>query len=225
MRAEEIREQSLAFLEARGFHPARWLPPPDVDREVRPAREIAARLMALDAFFTWVNFSEADASAERVRRYIDTNRLRDFMSADEDDIVSLPREEANEAHADSSGWKLENMWPLAWALGFEDEPTIEASEIDVAISRAIIFEFLPGLGATVEDLVRKHEPRRAEEVIALEDRFYCAHNAVRSAQLGSETVPKGFHPVLHGGAVHERRHALTWCLSPGVSWEKTDLST
>jgi|GEM_PF-2765268 len=29
----------------------------------------------------------------------------------------------------------------------------------------------------------------------------------------------------HCGAVHERRHALTWSLSPGVAWEDADLST
>ena len=35
----------------------------------------------------------------------------------------------------------------------------------------------------------------------LEDVFYCAHNAVRSAQTGSTTsVPKDFHPVRDGGA-------------------------
>lgn len=51
------------------------------------------------------------------------------------------------------------------------------------------------------------------------DLFYCAHNAVRSAQLGHDTVPPGFHAVVDGGVVHERRHALTWALSLGVAWE------
>jgi hypothetical protein len=48
------------------------------------------------------------------------------------------------------------------------------------------------------------------------------HNAVRSAQLGEDTVPEGFHPIANGGVIHERRHALTWAISPGVSWEKTE---
>lgn len=42
----------------------------------------------------------------------------------------------------------------------------------------------------------------------MEYKFYCAHNAVRSAQLGRATVPAGFDTVTHGGTVHERRHAL-----------------
>ncbi|MCI0742675.1 MAG: DUF4272 domain-containing protein, partial [Gemmataceae bacterium] len=93
------------------------------------------------------------------------------------------------------------------------------------ISQAIICSFLPGLDATIEQLVEKAEPRTLEDVIAMEYRFYCAHNAVVSAQLGGDTVPAGFHPLLHGGAVHERRHSLTWCLSPGVIWSDTDLNT
>jgi hypothetical protein len=53
-----------------------------------------------------------------------------------------------------------------------------------------------------------------EEVITLEYRFYCTHNAVRSAHFGGDTVPEGVHPVLNGGLSHERRHALSWCLPP-----------
>ena len=59
----------------------------------------------------------------------------------------------------------------------------------------------------------------------MEDLFYCAHDAVRSAQLGGATVPIGFHPIDDGGGIHERRHALTWALSPGTDWDDTDLST
>ncbi len=68
--------------------------------------------------------------------------------------------------------------------------------------------------------------RPLREVAQLEDIFYCAHNAVRSAQLGRiEAVPNGFHPVTNGGVVHEKRHSLTWIFSPNVKWNDTDLST
>lgn len=117
------------------------------------------------------------------------------------------------------------MWPLAWVLGFDPEPSIESSQIRADITRSMIYDFLPGLGRTVADLLAKAAPRPSEEVIALEYRFYCAHNAVRSAQLGRKTVPEGFHPAVHGGAVHERRHALTWCVTPDVDWDGMDLST
>jgi hypothetical protein len=67
--------------------------------------------------------------------------------------------------------------------------------------------------------------REPNEVLDLEDLFYCAHNAGRSAQLGGKTVPKGFHPIAGTGVIHERRHALTWATSPRVKWDDTDLST
>lgn len=225
MQPEQIREQSLTFLEPRGFLVAGSLPMPDPTRTLRPATEIAARLMALDALFTWVAFPEDIADSERVTSYIERNHLLDWMTEAEQEIISLPRQEAEEQHLDTIGWELESMWALAWALGFVPEPTIESAIIDDIVMRAIIYEFLIGLDGTIEALMEKSVLRSTEEVIALEDRFYCAHNAVRSAQLGHKTVPEDFDPIMHGGAVHERRHALTWCLSPEVDWDDTDLST
>jgi hypothetical protein len=222
---DPVRSEVLAFLEARGFQPARWLPLPDMQRTLRPVDEIVRRLMGLAALFTWVSAPDDAVSKDQLRDYIRENRLRAALTDEEAGIFALPRQQARAEHADSVGWRLENMWPLAWVLGFEPEPDLAASQIDESISREILFEFLAGQERTVEQLVEMSRPRDAAAVIGLEDRFYCAHNAVRSAQLGEPTVPEGFHPVVHGGAVHERRHSLTWCLSPGVAWDDTDLST
>lgn len=225
MTNESLRARVFADLSAAGFHPASSLPFPDMDARLRKPEEIAARVMALDALFTWVAFSEKDAASERVVQYIERNGLRDWLTPDEAEIIGMERADAHEEHVDNIGWKLENMWALAWALGFAHEPDLEATQIKTEITRAIFWEFLAGLDATIDQQVAKHKPRTQGEVVALEYRFYCAHNAVRSAQLGGDTVPEGFHPIVHGGAVHERRHSLTWCLSPDDAWEDTDLST
>jgi hypothetical protein len=225
MTAEELRASTFTDLEGLGFRPAKSLPLPDMDASLRPAAEVAARLMALDALFTWVAFSEKDAASYRVKAYIDRNRLRDWLTEDESTIIDLPRAEAHESHVDNIGWKLENMWTLAWVLGFDPEPGLEAAQVGEDVTRPMFFEFLPGLDTTVNDLLAKAAPRSAAEVVPMEYRFYCAHNAVRSAQLGGYTVPAGFHPIMHGGAVHERRHSLSWCISPDVAWDETDLST
>jgi hypothetical protein len=217
--------KTFSELELLGFRPAKSLPLPDMDSPVRPAAEVAARLMALDALFTWVAFPEKAVATARVEGYIDRNRLRDWLTEDETAIVALPRGEAHEAHVDNIGWRLENMWALAWVLGFEPEPDLKAAQVGEAVTRPLIYEFLPGLDSTVDALVAKAKPRAVAAVIAMEYLFYCAHNAVRSAQLGGGTVPAGFHPVIHGGAVHERRHSLSWCITPEVAWEETDLST
>jgi hypothetical protein len=223
--AEDLRAKTFADLEALGFQPARSLPLPDLDQSLRPAAEVAARLMALDALFTWVAFPDEAAPTTRVEAYIDRNGLRDWLADDEAPVAALPRPKARRLHADRIGWRLENMWALAWVLGFDPEPGLEAAQVGEEVTRPLILEFLPGLGGTVADLLDKAHPRPVSDVIAMEYRFYCAHNAVRSAQLGRATVPPGFHPVVHGGAVHERRHSLTWCVTPDVSWDETDLST
>ena len=118
-----------------------------------------------------------------------------MADGDEQAIVSLPRAEAHEAHVDAIGWKLENMWSLAWVLGFEPEPSVESSQIRADISRSMIYDFLPGLGRTVADLLAKAAPRHAEDVVALEYRFYCATTPSGVRSWAAQTVPEGFHPV------------------------------
>ena len=225
MTAEALRAKVFADLNALGFRPARSLPLPELDRPIRPADDVAARLMALDAVFTWVAFPEEAAATARIEPYIAHNGLRDWLTEDESAILALTRAEAVESHLDSIGWKLENMWALAWVLGFEAEPTLEASQIRDDITHSLIYDFLPGLSGTIAGLLASAAPRSADEVIALEYTFYCAHNAVRSAQFGGQTVPEGFDPVMHGGAVHERRHSLSWCIEPDAPWDEVDLST
>jgi hypothetical protein len=121
---------------------------------------------------------------------------------------------------------MENVWSLAWALGFSQEPSPAFDQVGREVMQPLMREFLPSFESDPRSWVQQAKLRPTAELVALEDLFYCAHNAVRSAQLGDVSkVPKRFHPVMHGGAVHERRHALTWILSPGVLWDNTDLST
>jgi hypothetical protein len=225
VKAKQLRTKVFADLEMLGFYPAKSLPSPDLNLPIRPAAEAAARLMALDALFTWVAFSEEDAATSRIEKYVERNGLIEWLTGDESEIIALPRDKAHRLRVDTIGWKLENMWALAWALGFDPEPALKASQIEEDVIYSMIYEFLPGLNSAIDELLARCSPRSAAKVIAMEYRFYCAHNAVRSAQLGGQTVPSGFHPVIHGGAIHERRHSLSWLISPGVAWDETDLST
>ena len=223
--ATAIRAKVFAELEGLGFRPAGSLPLPDLNVLLRPAAEIAARLMSLHALLYWVTFPEDVDDADGLEPYIKENHLRDWLTPSEREIIDLSRNKAHEEHVDTIGWKLENMWGLAWVLGFEPEPALEAAQIEGHVTNSLLSEFLPGFDGTVADLLAETKIRPLDEVIAMEYRFYCAHNAVRSAQIGRKTVPDGFHPVVHGGGIHERRHALSWCLAPGVPWDETDLST
>lgn len=226
---DAIRKKSLAILNKGGFQAATSLPTAGHRRGVagklRSSREVAQRLMALNALFTWASAPEDAVSSNEVQKYVKQNDLLKHLTKEEAAIMSLSRAKALEQHAATVGWRLENMWSLAWALGFETAPDPMLGQIPADITRAVIMEFLPGFDSTIDDLIKKAKPRSLKEVQELEDLFYCSHNAVRSAQTGSKTVPDDFHPVRDGGAIHERRHGLTWTLSPGVKWDDTDLST
>jgi len=219
----EVRDRNLSRLRDEGFQVAPSLPLRKDLIRLRPVREIGHRLMALDAVFTWVSDLETDG--DRVRAYDRINQLTEAMTPSELEIWRLDREEAHAEHVDTIGWRLENMWSLAWVLGFQHTPGAAGGMISGEIIREMLLKFLPGLSKSVADLLAKSKVQSTAAVIELHDYFYCAHNAVRSAQLGRQTVPEGFHPVADGGTVHERRHSLTWCLSPDDSWDDADLST
>ena len=222
------RERHYRQLAERGFLCARWLPlnrgDDPVDR-LRPAEEIAARLLALEALFFWVCTSEDVADTAQLQAFVQRNALRDHLAPDEAGLLDLSREDARAKHAGSVGWRLENMWALSWMFGFEPEPPFFVGQLPRNVIDDMLFDFLPEPDSTVADFVTAHPLRTVEDIARLEDLYYCAHNAVRSAQTGADTLPPEFHPVRDGGAVHERRQALTWALSPGVAWDDTDLST
>lgn len=124
------------------------------------------------------------------------------------------------------GWTQENMWSLAWTLGYDAPPPVGGPLIDGETFGPML-KFLPEIAdGEIDAFLSKVKPRSEKEIVQMEDVFYCAHNAARAAQLGhTKLVPKGFHPMADAGAIHERRHSLTWAISPGVKWDDTDLST
>jgi len=222
-----MRERHYVTLAEHGFRCARWLPlHRNAIREdrLRPLEEMAGRLFALNALFLWVVAGEENASSARLFAFVDRNGLRSHLTEEENAILALARDAARREHADTIGWRLENMWPLAWILGFDPAPPFFEGQIPQEVVERMIDEFLPNFDGVLADF-GSAKCRAASEVGELEDLYYCAHNAVRSAQLGEETVPEWFHPVEHGGAIHERRQSLTWALSPGVAWDETDVST
>jgi len=215
------RDINVATCKEAGFTPAGSLP---VYKEaaLRPAVEIACRLHAIKALVLWVVVPEADLPAETLQQYIDRNGLSDWLTEHEKD--TLQQERGNADALNAIGWKFENAWPLAWFFGYA-EPDITGAMMTGDQMREILTNYTCSLEETVADWTATRQTPSEETVIAWEDLFYCLHNAARSAQLGEDTVPPSFDPVLNGGVIHERRHAFTWMVSPGKEWEETDLST
>lgn len=221
-----IREKNLRLLHSMGFKVAPSLPVQRSEGPVtlRPPVEIASRLLAIGSLFLWVADWGDDLTTPQLENYIASHQLRGFLAEDELLILALDREAVHdEAYSYNIGWRLENRWPLAWILGFEPAPSLQGMIGHDTITE--LLEFLAIPNESPEALLQRSLLRSVSDVDELEDLFYCTHNAVRSAQLGGKTVPSGFHPILDGGCVHERRHALTWALSPDIAWDDTDLST
>ena len=218
------RETNYCQLARRGFRCARWLPLlRDLDT-LRPQEEIVGRALALSTLFHWVAAPERVLSTADLQRFITDNEISSLLARKEAELLALPREEAR-AHVDQIGWRLENLWALAWVLGLEQMPLFWSGQLPEEASGKILDALRPAAGRRVADyLAAFGSIRPLDDVVALEDLYYCAHNAVRSAQSGSDSVPADFHPVRDGGTVHERRHALSWCLST-CDWDETDLST
>lgn len=234
---QEIRDQNLSYLNQHGFQPATWMPlscepgdPPGdepgfASGVLRPEFEIAQRLMIHGAIFAWG--SAPSDFGPTILRFVDDNDLRSSMTDDEQEVLDLPKDEAAADYGHMVGWRLENMWALAWTLGLANGPSAISGQLSQEVIDELLALFLPEFRVCAEDLMEKGTTQPVASIIAMEDRFYLAHNAVRSAQLDPDagTVPENFDPVADGGAIHERRHSLTWALAPGAMWDEVDLST
>lgn len=219
------RATNLRRLKQIGFTVSSSLPELRERAELRPTLEMARRLVAMKAVFFWVVAPEEHVPSTLLREHSERDGLVDAMDEEEQAIWAMTRTEAHAAMANTIGWKLESMWSLAWVLGFDERPDVVGGMISDPVAPALLSDFIPGIERRLEDFAEGCAVRPVGEVLDHEDYFYCAHNAVRSAQLGQPTVPRGFHPAMDGGCVHERRHGLTWATSPGVAWADTDLST
>lgn len=234
MTPQKIRDANVAFLNQHGFRPATWMPLPAAAGDttdlgfaggtLRPAIEIANRFLCHCAAFAWG--SAPPMFEERISRFVSTNNLQPQFTPFESDLFQLGKDEAASKFSASIGWRLENMWSLAWILGLAPEPSAISGQLSQDVSGGLMSLFLPHFTTTAEALLERGQIQPLEEVIRMEDLFYLAHNAVRSGQVGHpEQLPAGFDPIGDGGAIHERRHSLTWSLAPGATWDETDLST
>jgi Domain of unknown function (DUF4272) len=216
-----MRLASVAICLEAGFKPSNSLPT-EWEKALRPSIEIAGRLAAIKALVLWLMAPEDDLPSERLLSFIDRNELERFMTDEEKEILSASRDD--EAFRAIIGWKFENAWALAWYFGYL-EPEITGEMMTGEQMQDILFEHACPLDENIADWVKNQVPISLESLTEKEDLFYCLHNAVRSAQLGRNTVPSGFDPIGNGGVIHERRHALTWMLSNGIAWDDTELAT
>lgn len=232
-----VRERSTKLLNEHGFTFAAWLPMRDesVIPTLRPIEEIAGRLAALNALFTYVTAPEHAVSSDALEAHIRGAALEEHMTEAEREIVKLSRKDAAEEHGNNIGWRTENAIALAWVLGHDRPLNFDGKMLTWDEIQPLVTQWPPIDPAKYATWRAAIKPRPVMEVVDMCDLFYCAHNAVRSAQVEMmqargkavryKSVPEGFDPVANGGVIHERRHALWWAVSPGEDWEEVDLST
>merc|ERR1711991_1105820 len=173
---------------------------------LRKKKDIQKRLLSLYLLFGYV--TRPSLSGEFLWNY----NLHGELTESERSILDLSLEE-KENCVNAIGWKLENMWTLAWAVGFKHTPHFYLGMIKDEMVRELLEFCQSVLG---EMALGDGKRRSLMEIYNMADIYYCAHNAVRSAQLGKKTVPEDFHPLRDGGAIHERRHSLDCILSPNT---------
>ncbi len=215
------RMVNIKICEQHGFTVSKGLPYVK-SISLRPKEEIAARLHAIKAMVLWAMVPEDKLPSDVIFNFIERNDLHEFLTVDEKQIFETQRDD--QELRNSIGWKFENSWPLAWYFGY-DSPQPTGIMMTGEQMQDILANHTCPIDGDVLNWVETKKTEDVEQLIMYEDLFYCIHNAVRSAQIGGDTIPQGFHPVGNGGVIHERRHALTWMLSKGVDWDNTDLST
>ena len=239
-----IREQNAKRCAAAGFRFAPHLPLSD-QAELRPYQEILSRFAALGQLCTYVFIDEEQAGEDAIRAYMDECDLEDHLTAEESEVIQMPRAQAH-ALGGEVGWKLENMFSLAWVFGYANEPSIDGKPIGDDAMPVLIRS--PYNVDTHRLAAEQALIRPVEEIVCLEDLYFCLHNAARTAVLTpgrwqrtgfvSRLVdvfrkkerspvpgPPGQTLAVLYRVIEERRHALTWVLSPGTPWEETSLDT
>ncbi|MDX2015499.1 MAG: DUF4272 domain-containing protein [Myxococcaceae bacterium] len=119
LRWPEVRRESCRRLSAAGFGTPYGLPQP-TEAALRPTVEIARRVVALRARFMWV--SAPAVTDDEVNALLESDGVFDALTETEAAIVRHRRDDVHARYGNGIGWRLENLWPLAWVLGFPDEP-------------------------------------------------------------------------------------------------------
>jgi len=213
--AAGMRERHLELLRDIGLIAADWMPTAAerITPTLRPRAEIVRRLMAAYATTAWVCAPADSVPNDQIKNYIARNGLkRNSFSTREAEWIQTPRSQVAE-FVHQAGWITENLWGLAWLLGYPLTPNPCAEQASEEILGPLR-EFLGRFDCSFDELMTKTQLRPIARIIALEDFLYCAHNAYQNTG-----------DVSAIGVVQERRQPLTWALSPGVAWDDTDVST
>ena len=219
-----IRARNVALLKRAGYAPAEWFwtGPRYNNVGLRPLEEIARRLWAMNAVLSYVTLSRS-AGTRAIHRSIEADGLRPYLLDHELAMLKPFRWLSHFKHIETVGWLAEHMHPLAWILGLELPLEVDGAMGDERFIGRLT-EFIGNFSTpTTRWLAERQGIRTEEQVVEAEDLFFLCHHAVRSAQLGQSTVPRGFDPMVNGMVIQAKRQSLSWAICPSSSWTETTL--
>ena len=133
------------------------MPNARTNQSLRPAEEIARRLMTLHATVAQCCAPEESVPSTMINAFVQKNGCLNGASQLERVLLTMDRRQAAE-HAGEASWLLENQWALAWVLGYDKAPPIDGKMLPDEISIVLRNDVFRFFDATIEEIVAKHGP-------------------------------------------------------------------
>lgn len=181
--------------------------------EFRTAEQVAQRLLALIVVVWRANASEE--LAKQGIAWAKEHGIDTFLSPLEQRFV-FHAQRPDQPDIVNFGWRAEAMGPLVWALG--GLPALPPSHQRIDIWKIPLVQQARQSPA---DLLASVSLRSEGEVGDEENRLLNEHWHVVDARLRGRAV----RADLDAGVVLERRHALSWMIGYGKSWDEVPLDT
>lgn len=207
--AIEIREHVLEILQTERVRTNSQLPLLDEPFHVRPATDVAQRIIILYALTGLANGADPGLLASWLKEH----GIYDRLDADEKHKFELPLSDSALAEV---SWRQEALYALGWAANLVEEFALPTRECDLEP----LFPLIPP-EVDVQHFVKILSLRPASEIALQTDRHYCIHWAAKHPP---RLFPSVAQRMLKMDVVIERRHAFEWLLGT-EPWNDVALDT
>ena len=184
-----------------------------VEDEIRPAKEVARRCLALFA----VVCTALGAPRDEILSWLRTEGLWGDLTAREVAYLELANP-PRKAHI-NYGWQSERLIVLLWALGKVQELPDSATQCDTSIFKSILPPFAR---ISTRTFVAQASLIDEDSLWKQADSYLEDHWKARDAKLHERSMPPGIDIEI----VQERHHAINWITGyDGLPWDEVTTDT
>ncbi|MHC8949584.1 DUF4272 domain-containing protein [Sphingobacterium hungaricum] len=205
-----IKRDNDLKIKEQGYKVNDWLPILD-SSQMRDIKQIKGRMSVMNAL---INIA-FDAPIYIIKDWIAAQKLNNFLSATEQELLQKDNYELEEQELNSLSWYAEGLWALMWLTEMCDKLVAEEYVSDHAAS------LLPNLeqGESNRKIDNLKSIRNERELYTMLDYYYRLHWYCVDGRLNSYEVK------LNEGIVYERRKALEWAFNRSNDWNNVEMST